>query len=99
VPGKFSPSSLSHSGRKISSIVQNFTHDVTQSTAKIESKLWNVITHSAHHHQNDIEEVDITNDETIQVGDEHQMGASVIGMFDSSKGREKFNQNDIVDNL
>lgn len=74
---RFSSHSLPTAARKVSTIVHTMTHDVTQSTSKIENKLRGVILHS---HASDLDEVNIMNDETIQVG-ETQNTSSVIGMF------------------
>lgn len=67
-------SSITISQRKLSTIVQTIAQNVTQSSAKMENKL-----HS--HHQKVTEQVDISNDETVQVGEDNLSGPSVIGMF------------------
>lgn len=85
--GRFSSCSGTFaSRRKLSTIVQAMTHDVTQSTAKIESKLWEVIAHSNLHHSATSDQIDISNDETIQVGEgDDTRGSSVIGMFNEKQ--------------
>lgn len=76
--GKFSSISMSGS-RKISTIAHAVTNEVSESTSKIEQKLWGVISH----HTNDGDQRNIIseNDETIQVGESTTSGASVIGYF------------------
>lgn len=71
--GRFTPNSLSTVTRKVSTVVQTMTHDMT---AKIDNRP--PILHSK---ANDLDEIDIMNDETIQVGGTSQNTTSVIGLF------------------
>lgn len=80
---KFSPStqqsqdnksirnSMTATSRKLSTIFQTIVQDVTETTA---NKL-----HL--HHQKATEQINISNDETVQVGEANLSGPSVIGIF------------------
>lgn len=81
-PEGIHPNSLRSSGRRISSLVQNMTHDMKQSSAKIENKICDVISRPTLH--NDAERMMIINDETLPIGDERGNIASVIGIFDKN---------------
>lgn len=76
--GRFTPNSLQTNNRKISAVHTMTTNDVTQSTEKAENKPWAAVLHTQ---ANDLDDKDIMNDETIQVGETTQNTTSVIGMF------------------
>lgn len=82
-PERFTSNSLMASGRKLSVMVHNMTQDMRQSTAKVENKICDVISHSVLHNEDD-DRMAIINEETLQVGEQRE-NASVIGMFDKSR--------------
>lgn len=71
-PGQFTSSTLTASGRKISSFLHHVAQDVTQSTLRVENAIKEVISHSNLHHlhlPSDSEDrISIINEETIQCG-------------------------------
>lgn len=81
-PERFSSNSLMASGRKISVMVQNMAQDMRQSTAKVENKICDVISHSVLHSAADDRMTIINDDETLQIGEQRENVVSVIGMFD-----------------
>lgn len=81
--GNFKRHSLTASGRKISAIVHTISQDVANSTAKFEGKFWDMVAVSHNHvHLPKLnEQINISNDETVQVGECQSSGPSVVGFF------------------